>query len=106
MSTEPVTADIGEEAAGHGFYTRTNKPPAVAFNSLPQELTDIVKICTKASRANFGDLVWLTWDGGKGVRKSGNRTAHPMHGSTLVGVSLGSTGYAALLGHIDDMLPP
>ena len=91
LSPEPVAADIGEEAAGHGFYTRTKKPPAVAFHSLPQELTDIVKICTKASRANFGDLVWLTWDGGKGVRKDGNRVAHPMHGSTLVGVTVSGT---------------
>ena len=24
LSPEPVAADIGEEAAGHGFYTRTN----------------------------------------------------------------------------------
>ena len=86
LSAEPVATDSGLEEVGLGFYKRTQKPRAGEFKHMSHELSDIVRICTKAHRAKHGDLVWLTWDGGGGGNKG--RVSHPAHASTLIGITV------------------
>ena len=74
-----------EAAATLGFYRRRRKPDAEEMNIVSQELEDLVKICTYASRQHAGGLVWLSWCGLS--EKSKGRKTVPCHGSTLVAVT-------------------
>ena len=101
LSVEPVATDGGSEQAGYGFYIRTKKPKPHEFEQMGEELPDIVKIVTQASRHGVGELVWLTWDGGRGVKAKGPqggwRQAHPAHASTAIAVSVqGAKGLQAV----------
>ena len=46
-----------------------------------EELSDLVRIVTTASRACLGDIVWLSWCGRQ------FRKLHPSHGSTLLALT-------------------
>ena len=85
---------------------RAEKPTAQQFRERREELPDLVKICTKAARFGYGDLVWLSWMGGPGKRSgepgSQWRAAHPAHASTALGVSAqGAHKLRELWQHID-----
>ena len=74
-----------EVAATLGFYRRRRKPDAEEMKQVSEELEDLVKICTYASRQHAGGLVWLSWCGLS--EKSKGRKTVPCHGSTLVAVT-------------------
>ena len=46
-----------------------------------QELCDLVRIVTTASRNGLGNLVWLSWSGRE------RRKLHPCHGSSLIAIT-------------------
>ena len=51
------------------------------FQTVSQDLEDLVRLATAAHRRGRGDLVWVSWVGG--ARKG----KHPEHGSTLLMLS-------------------
>ena len=83
---EPATsADDEHEALAEDlpFVVRRRKPTPEELQELPQELTDLVRICTQAHRCGKGGLVWLGWDG---ADKAGCRRK-PVHGALAFGIT-------------------
>ena len=81
-----------EQVAGR-FYKRQPKASRTERGkALPasQELSDMVKMITAASRSACGEIVWLSWNG----RKTSGHRAKPSYGSQLIAVT--HTGAKAL----------
>lgn len=73
-----------ELVPGLPFYVRQGKPTPAELGHLPQELTDIVRICTAAHRdGRRGGLVWLGWDGANAQGKK----RKPVHGALAFGIT-------------------
>ena len=63
------------------------KAPRADFEHPSEELVDLVRICTAASRCGYGNLVWLGWQPGM----PGERVKEPNRvgfGSQLIAVSV------------------
>ena len=85
--------------SGMGFYTRGEKPKTEELLTCSQDLTDIVKICTEASRAGAEDLLWLSW-----VEAKSRLRRAPSRYSGLIAIS--AVGARKLLAHFTQWLEP
>ena len=81
---EPVACGAQQVSAAMpsygGFMPGTRSRAREAYVS--EELNDLVRVCTHASRVGLGDIVWLSWEG-----SSKGRKLSPSHGSTLLGLT-------------------
>ena len=88
----------GWERSAGAFYTRQAKPTRRAdVESLApsQEVQDLVKICTLASRRDCGDLIWMSWNG----KNERGMRAKPCYGAQMIAVTV--TGARNLLDAIN-----
>lgn len=65
---------------GH-WYEVPTKASREQFETVSQDLEDLVRLATAAHRTGRGDLVWVSWVGGD------RKGQHPEHGSTLLMLS-------------------
>ena len=82
---EPVAPEmLGWERVVGEFFRPASKSSGAESRHPSQEIQDVVKMVTAASRRGVGDLVWLSWDG---FNRRGKKQK-PQHAATLIAVSL------------------